>query len=256
MFLNTVFLLLLTVGSCQAGVRIVLCFSGNNSVETLSRGSVSIDSLIPGDYVKTYDHRKGYIYSRFVDYLHFEPAIKAEFLRVTASTGPYSRTHIEISKLHLIQRLKVDQPESYHDFEYVFAGDLKVDDYIYIAPDSDVIQEEVDGDYFSDDNVLMLGKVTAIEAISQYGAYAPLTDHGTVLVSNALASCYANVYSHTVAHYILKPVRMVSNFVGQNYELDSNSESIYQREAKSQNLYINPFALMLLEAVQKTSLLS
>ena len=36
---------------------------------------------------------------------------------------------------------------------------------------------------------------------------SPMTSSGTIIVNNVVLSCYANIYSHVVANYVLFPVR-------------------------------------------------
>ena len=46
-------------------------------------------------------------------------------------------------------------------------------------------------------------KVVKITKTKRAGAYAPLTLEGTIVVDNALASCYAIIDDHRLAHTTL-----------------------------------------------------
>lgn len=56
--------------------------------------------------------------------------------------------------------------------------------------------------------------VTRVRAHAGTGLYAPLTQHGSVVVSGVLASCYAAVDSHRLAHWALAPLRAFHALVG------------------------------------------
>ena len=45
------------------------------------------------------------------------------------------------------------------------------------------------------------------------GAYAPLTLEGTIIVDNALASCYAVIDDHRLAHTTLAPLRFLYQYM-------------------------------------------
>ena len=68
----------------------------------------------------------------------------------------------------------------------------------------------------------MIYKIEEIERI-QYkkvkGFAAPLTLEGTILVDDILVSCYALIQSHTLAHLIMQPIRLVYqlNILFQDY---------------------------------------
>lgn len=60
--------------------------------------------------------------------------------------------------------------------------------------------------------------VTSVQERRSTGLYAPLTQHGSLVVNGVLASCYAAVDSHRLAHWALAPLRF-------SYSLTGPSES-------------------------------
>ena len=49
-------------------------------------------------------------------------------------------------------------------------------------------------------------EVIGIRRSLEIGVYAPLTRHGTLIVNGFLASCYADVDSHRLAHLAMTPL--------------------------------------------------
>uniref|UniRef100_A0A3B4ZNW9 Sonic hedgehog signaling molecule b n=1 Tax=Stegastes partitus TaxID=144197 RepID=A0A3B4ZNW9_9TELE len=45
------------------------------------------------------------------------------------------------------------------------------------------------------------------------GSYAPITSHGTIIVDWVLASCYAVIEDHDLAHWVFTPVRLWHSFL-------------------------------------------
>ena len=54
-------------------------------------------------------------------------------------------------------------------------------------------------------------QVNSIDTVRKQGVYAPMTQCGTIVVDNVLASCYASYPSHTIAHAIMAPLRIYYN---------------------------------------------
>ena len=76
--------------------------------------------------------------------------------------------------------------------QFLFAKDLRM---------SDVLITE-------SDNV----KILELTNVYERGAYAPLTESGTLLVDSVLASCYANTNWHAGAHFLFQPLIKLSNY--------------------------------------------
>jgi hypothetical protein len=155
------------------------CFSGSNMVEVQGKGYIRMDSLKIGDYVKSADDK----FSRVYSFGHMDHELKVTYVQIHA---PGLEPPIEISPEHLL-----------------YVGDDK------IVPARDVVV----GDMLSGDK-----KVSKIKMVERVGAYAPITEEGSVFVSDVKTSCYVALldYSpaalHWLAHAVLSPKRTVCHF--------------------------------------------
>ncbi|XP_026157429.1 indian hedgehog B protein [Mastacembelus armatus] len=59
-----------------------------------------------------------------------------------------------------------------------------------------------------------LSRITRISMRESRGAFAPLTWHGTVVVNGVVASCYAVVDQHSLAHWAFYPLRLIHSWTG------------------------------------------
>ena len=157
------------------------CFPETSLIETQHDGFKLISKLKYGDMVKTIDLATNkIIFSKFVFYLHKEENTLAYFIQITTNKNKI----LKISEKHLISKMNT----ATNRIDYVFAKDLNHSDLIVISQNGMINYEEV----------------VKIEQVEEMGIYAPLTESGTIIVDNILASCYAHVDNHELAHFAFK----------------------------------------------------
>lgn len=59
-------------------------------------------------------------------------------------------------------------------------------------------------------SVMRPSRVVRTRVVTRRGAFAPMTRAGTIMVDDALASCYALVRSHALAHAAMAPLRWMA----------------------------------------------
>jgi len=165
------------------------CFAGDTLVETESRGQVPVKALLDGDYVKAYDVETGaYVFSKFVTYGHDDHDMWVQYVLLRTESGK----ELKISDTHLILK---------SSGEFVFAGELN---------EGDVLQNDE--------------RIVHVDFAHEQGAYAPLTEHGTLLVNGLVASCYSSFRSHHLAHLVhptlTQALQWANSFLGYKDTLE------------------------------------
>uniref|UniRef100_A0A8C2XU02 Hedgehog protein n=1 Tax=Cyclopterus lumpus TaxID=8103 RepID=A0A8C2XU02_CYCLU len=59
-----------------------------------------------------------------------------------------------------------------------------------------------------------LSRITRVSTGESRGAFAPLTQQGTLVVDGVVASCYAVVDQHALAHWAFSPLRLIHSWTG------------------------------------------
>jgi hypothetical protein len=165
------------------------CFSEDMMVETRDHGRIKISSLKNGHYVKTLSSNSTWKYTKMITFLHKDEKIVSNFyvLKMVNHSEP-----LKLSAEHLIAKFDQETKQQ----EFIFAKDIKVGDLLF--------------SHLKNDHV----RVIDISTETEKGAYAPLTEDGTLFVNNILVSCYANIQSHKLAHYSMQPIIMTSKLFG------------------------------------------
>ena len=163
-----------------------ICFPGNVNVRSKDGVEIPMSELLIGEEVQVADPVTGKIeFSPVIGFLHLERNRQAEYLRVELEDA----SHLVLSDDHIVFATL--------DFDGVAPTDV-------LARDLIVGRSRI---WKSVDNQQMkLVLVAKIIKISGHGVYAPMTQHGTILVNNALTSCYAYL-KHDFLHATMLPYR-------------------------------------------------
>lgn len=87
----------------------------------------------------------------------------------------------------------------------IFAHKVKEGDYIFVASKQ---QEGTAVDLSFSGTIAPSRVLSVTTTVSSSGSYAPLTSRGNIVVDHVSASCYAVLYSHRVAHWVMTPMRL------------------------------------------------
>jgi hypothetical protein len=212
------------------------CFSGFNTVYVKGKGTITMDRLQIGDYVRVERNRYSQVYS----FSHIDRNRKTEFLQIHWD-GNETSPPLELSPDHMVYVSGVP----------VRGSDVKVGD------------------------VLGNQRVSRIEWIQRRGLYAPVTMSGKILVSGVLASSYvaivdglsprvqhAGAHSFTVLHRMVcwmnfdicrkeSYVDGISNFIYYGVELLKTINTLNLLYQLAVATFIFPF-LMLAISIQHT----
>jgi len=158
-----------------------ICFSSLSHVTLANHDKIPVPQLKSGDHINSVNSNGDVISSPFLGWLHHNENVTTTFLDITTETG----NSISISPLHLLMVTdNVDEKPSMK-----FANTVGVGDYL-LSGGSGLVQ------------------VKSVTSQVLTGVYAPLTSTGTVLVDDLLASCYAHIGSHHLAHLAALPARI------------------------------------------------
>ncbi|NP_001079260.1 desert hedgehog protein A precursor [Xenopus laevis] len=180
------------------GVRSGGCFPGTAMVMMGTGERKPLSELKIGDTVYTTDETGQLITSVVLLFLHRNPYKTATFVLIEAEGHP---SKLLVTPNHLL----FIQSSSSAGFLPTFAYRVQIGDLVQIYVNGTQVQSS---------------KVVRVSLEEQTGVYAPMTEHGTLLVDGVLTSCYATVESHTLAHVSLAPLRLFQGIASMLPDLD------------------------------------
>ncbi|XP_046142942.1 sonic hedgehog protein A [Osmia bicornis bicornis] len=165
------------------------CFPGRSLVRTQGGSTKRLDQVRLGDRIAALDSHGDIVYSEVIAFLDRSLAERRQFVQLTTESGRV----LTLTPAHLVP---VEGRAS------TFAGRVEPGDKILVRDPAD--ENEVE-------HRLRWDKVVDTRLVLEEGVYAPLTTEGTVLVDDVVASCYAFVDNHELAHFGFLPYRVWSS---------------------------------------------
>lgn len=164
------------------------CFPGSSLV-TLENGFVkTLSNVQIGDRVLVNKHNT---YESVLSFIHAKQEGLFTFLAIRIQSVPSNLTStIIVSANHLIF--------DFDSGEALFAGKFHVGDRVQ----------------FIENNQIVPGEIISIHSTKQEGYYAPLTPSGTIVINGVVASNYATVSNHALAHQVMGIYRWWIGLVG------------------------------------------
>ncbi|CAK6969305.1 sonic hedgehog protein [Scomber scombrus] len=165
------------------------CFPGSSSV-TLQDGSTkAVKDLQTGDKVLAADDDGNPIYTDFIMFIDQDSTTRRLFYVIETDAGQ----KIVLTAAHLLfvahNSTDMDERRS-----AIFASEVQPGQKVFVSDDERIRLEPV--------------TVKRIYTEEHEGSFAPVTVQGTVVVDQVLASCYAVIEDHDLAHWALAPVRL------------------------------------------------
>ncbi|XP_037313278.2 desert hedgehog protein [Pungitius pungitius] len=168
------------------------CFPGWARVTVAGGVQKSLSSLAPGDRVMALSGTGQVVLSQVLLFLHRDRESWSTFLSLETEDG----RRLALTPHHLVflsSHCRLDSSE----YEAQFAGRAKAGDCVLIHTAEAQVRPS---------------RIVSVSEEESVGVYAPLTEAGSVFVEGVLASCYALMDDHRLAHWAFGPVRLLSSF--------------------------------------------
>ncbi|XP_073329805.1 indian hedgehog B protein-like [Pagrus major] len=197
------------------------CFPGDAQVVLEGGVTKQMRDLHPGDRAlasSTADGHGPLLYSPVLSFVDRQPNVTKTFYIIGTSTGlniTLTAAHLifvtdctagptekeETAEEPLLGSVRGRRPSREAGLRTVFASEVRPGQCVLTS------QGKVDSQ-------ATLSVVTFVEEQRSAGLYAPLTQHGSIVVNGVLASCYAAVDNHRLAHWVLAPLRFFYSLMG------------------------------------------
>lgn len=158
---------------------------------TLEDGSRRpLSRIVKGDRVLTVSDSGELAFSEVIMFMDKDNASRAAYYRIETESGK----RITLTGSHLL--FVSDEPGSvFAEKRTAFAREVRPGQYIYV-------RENIRRTHVS------VSRVAKISSVETQGVFAPLTKHGTIVVDDVAASCYAVINNQNIAHLAFAPVRI------------------------------------------------
>lgn len=174
-----------------------------------------MDQLEIGDKILTQSASGSLIYSKVIMFMDAKPDLAIKSFIEIETENP--KRKIQLTKRHLIITSRDN-----NNFEATFAENVNRGDFVKVL--------------LSNESSLAAARVSSVRLQANVGAYAPLTEEGTILVNGILASCYALTERHSTAHLSFLPWRYMNGIFNRiTYHKTQTGQHWYVRILRTIN---------------------
>ena len=167
--------------------------------------------LKPGDKVLSQTASGQTVFSRVLVFLHKDRGSRSIFLVLGTEDGQ----RLALTPNHLLfysSYYEVDHSK----YQGYFASRVQKGDYVLVHGSGGRVRPS---------------KVTSVSLEEKVGVYAPLTEQGTLFVDGVLASSYASVEDHRLAHWAFGLLRLLFSLSWWTQGVDQESAQVRVAEA-------------------------
>ncbi|XP_034534115.1 indian hedgehog B protein-like [Notolabrus celidotus] len=179
------------------------CFPGEASVMLEGGTHKSISDLLPGERVLASAGGGELVYSEVLTFLDRDPMTWKLFYTLQTEAG----TSLSLTAAHLLFVTDGNCSEGTElaqgALRTVYASDAQPGQCVLVSKG-----EAGPG---------RLSHITRVSVGGSKGAFAPLTQQGTLVVDGVVASCYAVLDQHSLAHWAFSPLRLIYNWTGSTW---------------------------------------
>ncbi|KAM3852943.1 indian hedgehog protein [Vipera latastei] len=170
------------------------CFPAR-ALATLESGTkIPLWALKPGQRVQAMDAQGHLVYSEFLAFLDKALSSRTAFHVIETQDPP---RRLALTAAHL---LFVGENAT-APMKTIFASLVQPGQYVLVTEGGE----------------LQPARVAAVSLQVDVGAYAPLTIHGTLVVDEVVASCFALVRDHHLAQWAFWPLRLYLHWAGRDW---------------------------------------
>ncbi|XP_019747112.1 indian hedgehog B protein [Hippocampus comes] len=173
------------------------CFPGDALVTVENGLQKFIRDLRPGEPVLTLSGAE-LVYSQVLTFLDRDPATHKLFYTLKTKNG--ARLSLTAAHLLFVSQGNCSEgaPPTPGSLRTVYACDARPGHCALVAGGPSGT----------------LSRITRVTVTERRGAFAPLTAQGTLVVDGVVASCYAVVEGHSLAHWAFLPLRLMHSWTG------------------------------------------
>lgn len=172
-----------------------------------SGGQKFVSDLRPGERVLASSGSDGsgeLVFSEVLTFLDRDPGTLRHFFTLQTEAG----AQLSLTAAHLIFVSEGNCSEgavpAHGALRTVYAGDAQPGQCVLVS-EGKAGQTHRQG---------RLSQITWVTVTEMKGVFAPLTQQGTVVVDGVVASCYAVVDQHPLAHWAFAPLRLLHSWTG------------------------------------------